>query len=121
MALELIRKLYAIERDLPPLLAPSDDPVAMAQRSPRETQRQQTRQRQAEPVLTELKQWLDEQRPKALPKSPLGQALGYALREALPGLFALGEAPTAEQLLAWPPDRWLLARSRASPEAAKAS
>ena len=38
------------------------------------------------------------------------------LREALPGLFALGDKPTAEQLLAWLPDRWLLERSRASPE-----
>ena len=38
------------------------------------------------------------------------------LREALPGLFALGEKPSAEQLLEWLPDRWLLRRSRASPE-----
>ena len=30
VALELIRQLYAIERDLPPLLPPSDDPVASA-------------------------------------------------------------------------------------------
>ena len=34
------------------------------------------------------------------------------LREALPGLFALGEEPTVEQLLDWPPDRWLLNRVR---------
>jgi hypothetical protein len=37
------------------------------------------------------------------------------LREALPGLFALGDKPTTEQLLEWLPDRWLLQRSRASP------
>ena len=37
------------------------------------------------------------------------------LREALPGLSALGEKPTAEQLMAWLPDRWLLARARAAP------
>jgi len=37
------------------------------------------------------------------------------LREALPGLFALGEKPTAEQLLEWLPDRWLLRRGRESP------
>jgi transposase len=36
---------------------------------------------------------------------------GY-LREALPGLFALGEKPKAEQLLDWLPDRWLLRRTR---------
>jgi transposase len=183
-ALELIRQLYAIERQLPPLLPPSDDPAAQQQRQQREELRRQRRVQQAEPVLTELKRWLDEQKPLALPKSPLGQAIGYALnnwaalcryteqgylaidnnlsertlraiavgrnnwgvigseaagktaavlssvvgtckhlgidpfvylKEALPGLFALGEKPTAEQLLAWLPDRWLLCRARAAP------
>ena len=38
------------------------------------------------------------------------------LREALPGLFALGEQPTTEQLLDWLPDRWLLRRGRESPD-----
>jgi hypothetical protein len=37
------------------------------------------------------------------------------LREVLPALFALGEEPTAEQLLGWLPDRWLLRRGRESP------
>jgi hypothetical protein len=78
-ALGLIRRLYAVERDLPPLLLPSDDPVAIEQRQQREEQRRQRRQQHAEPILVELKGWLDEQRPKALPKSPLGQAIGYAL------------------------------------------
>ena len=40
------------------------------------------------------------------------------LREALPGLFALGDAPTAEQLAEWLPDRWSLQRGRESPAAA---
>jgi transposase len=183
-ALAWIRQLYAIERALPPLLPPSDDPQAWLQRWQREEQRRAARQQQAEPVLVALKQWLDEQHPQALPKSPLGQAIGYALnhwealqrylergylsidnnlsertlraialgrnnwgvlgseaggktaavlytlvgtckhlgidpfvylREALPGLFALGEKPTAEQLLEWLPDRWLLRRGRESP------
>lgn len=34
------------------------------------------------------------------------------LRDALPGLFALGETPTAEHLLDWLPDRWLLNHTR---------
>ena len=34
------------------------------------------------------------------------------LREALMGLFALGEKPTAEQLSDWLPDRWLLLRAQ---------
>ena len=183
-ALEWIRQLYAIERELPPLLPPSDDPQAVTQRWQREEQRRAVRQQQAEPVLLALKQRLDEQRPQALPKSPWGQAIGYALnhwealeryleqgslcidnnlsertlraialgrnnwgvlgseaggqtaavlysvvgtckhlgvdpfvylREALPGLFALGEKPAAEQRLEWLPDRWLLRRGRESP------
>jgi hypothetical protein len=34
---------------------------------------------------------------------------------ALPGLFALGETPTAEQLTNWLSDRWLLNRIRDQP------
>jgi transposase len=176
-ALGLIGKLYGIERELPALLPPSDDPVAQEERRQREAERREVRQREAVPVLDELKKWLDEQRP--LPKSPLGQAVGYArnnwealrryaeqgylaldnnlsertlreialgrnnwgviggeaggetaavlysvvltckhlgidpfsyLREALPGIFALGEKPVNEKLLEWLPDRWLLSR-----------
>lgn len=183
-ALELIRQLYAIERELPALLAPSDDPPTVEQRRQREEQRWQLRQQRAEPVLGELRTWLAEQRPAALPKSPLGAAIGYAsnnwaalsrylekgflaidnnlsertlrtvalgrnnwgvigsetggataavlysvigtckhlgidpfvyLRDALPGLFTLGEKPQAEQLLDWLPDRWLLRRGRDAP------
>lgn len=183
-ALGLIRQLYAIERELPPLLLPSDDPVEQQKRRQREEERREIRQRQAEPILAELKKWLDEQRPKALPKTLLGKAVGYALnnwealkryveqgylaidnnlsertlreialgrnnwgvigsetggktaavlytivgtckhlgidpfaylKETQPGLFALGEKPTAEQLAEWLPDRWLLRRARESP------
>ena len=76
--LEWIRQLYAVERALPPLLPPTDDPAGQEQRRRREEQRRQGRQQQARPVLDALKGWLDEQQPQALPKSPLGQALGYA-------------------------------------------
>jgi hypothetical protein len=37
------------------------------------------------------------------------------LRDALPGLFALGEKPTVEQLLDGLPDRWLLNRAQTQP------
>ena len=37
------------------------------------------------------------------------------LREALPGLFALGEKPTTAQLVEWLPDKWLLRRVREAP------
>jgi len=184
VALTLIRELYAVERHLPPLLLPCDDPQGTSLRRLREEQRRLLRQRQVGTILAELKKWLDEQGPQALPKSALGQAIGYArnnwealgryqeqgylgidnnlsertlraialgrnnwgvigsksggetaavlytvvgtckhlsidpfayLREALPGLFALGEEPTAEQLLDWLPDRWLLRRGRDRP------
>ena len=187
-ALKLIARLYAIEHQLPPLLPASDDEQQQQQRRQREEQRRQLRQQQSQPVLNELKQWLDQQRPGALPKTPLGQAIGYAsnnwealcryveqgylaidnnlsertlrvialgrnnwgvigsetggetaavlysvvgtckhlgidpfsyLREALPGLFALGEKPSPEQLLDWLPDRWLLRRTQpAAPQPA---
>jgi transposase len=183
-ALELIRQLYAIERELPALLPPSDDPVKQQQRQQREEERRRLREQQARPVLDELKKWLDEHKSKALPRTALGQAIGYALnnwtalcryleqgylaidnnlsertlraialgrnnwgvigskaagqtaavlytlvltckhllidpwlylKETLPGLFALGEQPTEEQLLAWLPDVWLLRRCRDAP------
>jgi len=183
VALGLIRQLYALERDLPPLLPPADDPATAEQRRLREEQRRRLREEYAAPVLAELKKWLDEQRPHTLPKSALGQAVGYALnnwealrryleqgylaidnnlsertlraialgrnnwgvigsetggqtaamlytavgtckhlgldpfaylREALPGLFALGDQPTEEQLGEWLPERRLLLKARGS-------
>jgi transposase len=182
-ALALIGRLYDIERELPPLLLPSDDPAKAERRRQREEQRRALRQLQAEPVLAELKQWLDGRHKEVLPKSPLGQAVSYALnhwealvryleqgylqidnnlaertlraialgrnnwvvlgsaaggataavlyslvgtckhlgldplgylREALPGLFALGDKPSTEQLQEWLPDRWRI-RTRDSP------
>jgi len=77
-ALELFGRLYAIERTLPPLLPPSDDPVMREQRRVREEQRRVIRRRDAEPAWDELEKWLAEQKPGALPKSPLGTAIGYA-------------------------------------------
>jgi transposase len=183
-ALEFIGRLYTIERKLPPLLAPSDDPAMPEQRRVREEQRRAMRQCEAEPVWQELENWLKETRPSTLPKSLLGGAIGYALnngaalkryleagylaidnnlsertlraialgrnnwgvigsevggktaavmysvvgtckhlgldpqcylREALPGLFALGDNPTTEQLLDWLPDRWLWNRTPDTP------
>jgi transposase len=77
-ALELFGKLYAVERALPPLLPPSDDPAQREQRRQREEQRRTLRERDAGPVWDELSKWLAEQKPGALPKSPLGTAIGYA-------------------------------------------
>jgi transposase len=183
-ALDWIGQLYAIERHLPPLLSPATDPLLEHQRRQREEERRRQRQLQARPILEQFKQWLLEQEGKVLPKSALGQAVGYTrnnwealeryleqgylsidnnlsertlraialgrnnwgvigsitggktaavlyslvgtckylgidplvyLREALAGLFGLGEKPTAEQLNEWLPHRWFFHRARASP------
>ena len=42
-------------------------------------QRHQMRQELAVPILETFHRWLEGQRPEALPKSPLGEAIGYAL------------------------------------------
>jgi hypothetical protein len=186
-ALTTVRQLYAIERKLPPLLPPGDEPGSAEQRRSREEQRREARGQQAKPVLDELEKWLECERAGALPKSAFGQAITYArnnwaalgryleagwlgidnnlsertlraialgrhnwgvigsevggrtaavlysvvatcrhldidpfayLRDTLPGLFALGEKPTAEQLMDWLPDRWLLKRTHVEPAAA---
>jgi transposase len=44
-----------------------------------ETQRLQLRQDLAVPILEQFHQWLEAQRPEVLPKSPIAEALGYAL------------------------------------------
>ena len=60
-ALEWIGQLYAIERDLPPLLPPSDDPAATTARQQREEQRRRAGgNSRPVPVLAALKKWLDE-------------------------------------------------------------
>jgi len=65
--LAIIGQLYGIER------AASDKQLdALA--------RQRLRQEQARPILEKLHVYLQEQQATALPKSPLGTAVGYALR-----------------------------------------
>jgi transposase len=70
-ALSFIRKLYAIdaavkEKDLPP------------------AQRTVERRRLAEPVLDAFRIWLDVEELLVLPKSPIGDAIGYARNQWIP-------------------------------------
>jgi transposase len=44
-----------------------------------DAQRLQMRQNLALPILDQFKTWLDAQRPQVLPKSPMAEAIGYAL------------------------------------------
>jgi transposase len=65
-ALAFYRQLYAVEATL---------------RDAAPAERTRVRQDQSVPLLTKFKAWLDGQAPAVLPKSPLGQALRYALNQ----------------------------------------
>lgn len=65
-ALSLFQQLYAIERRIKEE-ALSDEALL------------KLRQQQAVPVLSALKKWMTEEYQKVLPKSPIGQAIGYCL------------------------------------------
>jgi len=67
-ALKYIRKLYKVERELGEQFA-ADDAAG----------RQQYRFAQTAAVREEFHAWLVRQQARALPKSPLGEAVGYAL------------------------------------------
>jgi transposase len=43
--------------------------------------RQARRQRDSQPILDDIRSWLDDLRPKVIPKTPLGRALGYLHRQ----------------------------------------
>lgn len=66
--LKFIGELYGIERGLPP----PDTPEHIAQRKA-------TRLAESVPILESLKAWLESESKDALPKSPLGMAIGYVL------------------------------------------
>jgi transposase len=63
-ALAYYRQLYELER---------------AGKDLSDAQRLQMRQDLAVPILEQFHAWLEEQRPQVLPKSPIAEALGYAL------------------------------------------
>ena len=65
-AVDLIRQLYAIERASANL---GDDA------------RRDVRQAQARPILECIRAWLDLNEARTLPKSPIGKAIGYAIRQ----------------------------------------
>jgi transposase len=56
-----------------------------------DTQKMQMRQDLAVPILETFQRWLEAQRPEVLPKSPLGEAVGYALHN-WPALVRYTEA-----------------------------
>lgn len=70
-----IRQLYAVEAEARQSIAEQELNAAAA-----ETLRLQLRQEKSLPVMAALRQWLEAEQPKVLPKSLIGQAIAYALR-----------------------------------------
>ncbi|MEM9446854.1 MAG: IS66 family transposase [Verrucomicrobiota bacterium] len=64
--LALMQKLYKLEQDM------REEQLTWQQRT-------EKRQKEAVPVLNEIKNWMEAQIHQVLPKSPLGQAINYAL------------------------------------------
>jgi transposase len=73
-ALAFYRELYAIEKAIKAEIAKLPDG---ADEPARAAIRLRVRQERAVPVLESFGKWLEEQKPDALPKSPLGAAIGY--------------------------------------------
>lgn len=79
-ALGFISRLYAVEDELSRLrypISPTSDLVQVTRRWHRE--RRRVRQAQSLPILREFHQWLAAAEQRVLPKSPVGQAIGYVL------------------------------------------
>lgn len=75
-ALARIGQLYALERQLQQAC---DGPWSELTREEQHARTAAARQEQALPLLMSLRAWLDAQAAGALPKSPIGQAVSYAL------------------------------------------
>jgi transposase len=75
LVLARIRQLYEVESAAKKIIAAGQQIGSAA-----DAVRRQLRQEQALPVMTALRHWLETEQPQVLPKSPLGQAIAYALR-----------------------------------------
>jgi transposase len=75
-ALAFYRELYAIERAIKEEIAKTA-PEGKADESERAAIRLRIRQERAIPVLERFREWLEAEKKDALPKSPLGIAIGY--------------------------------------------
>jgi AcrR family transcriptional regulator len=67
-ALDVIRCMYRVEQDA-------------RDRSLSPEQRRELRQSESKPLLNAMRPWLEGIRQRHLPKSPMGDAIGYALRQ----------------------------------------
>jgi transposase len=74
--LGVIRQLYAVEKKASQQSAAAGLSLADSWQL-----RQRLRQEESVPLLTSLRQWLEQERVGVLPKSPMGEAIGYALNQ----------------------------------------
>jgi transposase len=77
-AMAFIARLYEVEREAK-ALAPDDLRTNVAARERWFAERKALRQERSLPLLAEFRKWLEGAQDRVLPKSPLGQALGYVL------------------------------------------
>jgi transposase len=75
LVLARIRQLYQVEAEAKKIIA-----ARALGGSDADAVHRELRQNQALVIMTSLCQWLKEEQPKVLPKSPMGQAIAYALR-----------------------------------------
>jgi hypothetical protein len=80
MALAFIAQLYAIEADLAARRYPISETSDLVQVTRRwHHERRRARQRMSLPILRDFHAWLERTQHAVLPKSPVGQAIGYVL------------------------------------------
>lgn len=85
VAMAMIGELYKVEREATEHLnkavaqAMENGGDVVAARAAAYAHRHELRQARSVPMLDKIKQWLDEEVKNVLPKSPMGQAIGYLL------------------------------------------
>ena len=81
--LAMVARLYAVEDEasgkIPRDAVPG--PGAVAGKALDYDGRRELRQRKSVPILAEIKTWLDAETQTVLPRSPMGQAIGYMLNQ----------------------------------------
>jgi transposase len=75
LVLARIRQLYEVEKEAKAIITAQKLGASDA-----DAVRRRLRQEQAPATVTSLCQWLEEEQPRVLPKSPIGQAIAYARR-----------------------------------------
>jgi len=68
-AIDYIASMYAVEK----VIRESDPPMA-------EDKIVMLRNEQVKPILDKMKEWMQQEYPKVLPRSPIGKAIAYALK-----------------------------------------